>query len=189
MTRIGERNRRNFSHILSSFPIDLQVGDIPGANPKPKSIDLESFGELCNEYAPASGIPELRRKVAEYYNSTYRQGKKSQYTEKNVCIVPGGRAGLSRVSSIIGSVNTGFQVPEYTAYESLLGAFRNLVPIPTQLRKEDGYKMNVEDVKKEVRDRGLSAMMASNPRNPTGQLVEGEELREWVKSSSDLGYT
>lgn len=80
-------------------------------------------------------------------------------------------------------------LPEYTAYESLLGCFKSLIPIPTQLKKENGYKLDVEDIKREVRDRGYSAMMASNPRNPTGALVEGEELKEWVKSASDLGYT
>ena len=38
------------------------------------------------------------------YNETYRKGKASQYTHENVCIVPGGRAGLSRVASVVGDV-------------------------------------------------------------------------------------
>jgi hypothetical protein len=42
--------------------------------------------------------------VANLYNHTYRQGKESQYTFENVCIVPGGRAGLSRVASVVGDV-------------------------------------------------------------------------------------
>ena len=46
----------------------------------------------------------LREAVANLYNETYRQGKISQYTYENVCIVPGGRAGLSRVAAVIGEV-------------------------------------------------------------------------------------
>lgn len=48
--------------------------------------------------------PELREAVAHLYNHTYRQGKTSQYTYENVCIVPGGRAGLSRVAAVVGDV-------------------------------------------------------------------------------------
>ena len=44
--------------------------------------------------------------MANLYNHTYRQGKASQYTYENVCIVPGGRAGLSRVAAVIGDVYT-----------------------------------------------------------------------------------
>ena len=42
--------------------------------------------------------------MATLYNHQYRQGKLSQYTYENVCIVPGGRAGLSRVAAVIGDV-------------------------------------------------------------------------------------
>lgn len=78
-----------------------EVGDIPDAAPRPTSIQvpLESL-----EYAPTTGVKELREAVANLYNHTYRQGKRSQYTYENVCIVPGGRAGLSRVAAVIGDV-------------------------------------------------------------------------------------
>jgi aspartate/methionine/tyrosine aminotransferase len=38
------------------------------------------------EYAPVTGLQELRVKVADYYNHLYRQGKSSQYTPDNVCV-------------------------------------------------------------------------------------------------------
>ena len=51
-----------------------------------------------------TGVSDLREAVANLYNHTYRQGKASQYTHENVCIVPGGRAGLSRVAAVVGDV-------------------------------------------------------------------------------------
>ena len=53
------------------------------------------------------------------YNETYRQGLESQYTYENVCIVPGGRAGLTRVAAVVGDVYCGYQVPEYTTYSEV----------------------------------------------------------------------
>ena len=54
------------------------------------------------EYAPVTGLGELREKVADYYNHLYRQGKESQYTKENVCVIPGGRAGLTRIMAVLG---------------------------------------------------------------------------------------
>lgn len=91
----------------------------------------------------------LREAVANLYNHTYRQGKNSQYTYENVCIVPGGRAGLSRVAAVVGDVfcvcisarfpiqsstdhdPQSYQIPDYTAYDQVLSAFKRLVPVPT----------------------------------------------------------
>jgi hypothetical protein len=51
---------------------------------------------------PTAGIKPLREAVANLYNSHHRAGKESQYTWENVCIVPGGRAGLIRIAAVIG---------------------------------------------------------------------------------------
>ncbi|ELU45402.1 aminotransferase [Rhizoctonia solani AG-1 IA] len=112
------------------------VGDIPDAPPRPQTVNLPHDSL---EYAPTTGVKELRKAVADLYNHTYRQGKKSQYTYENVCIVPGGRAGLSRVAAVIGDVCVhycGYQVPEYTTYSEVLSVFKRLVPIPTALTPE-----------------------------------------------------
>lgn len=81
-----------------------EVGAIPGQSPRPDKIDLLAMGEGVNEYGPTTGIRELREAVANLYNVEYRNGKASQYTADNVCIVPGGRAGLTRIASVIGDV-------------------------------------------------------------------------------------
>ncbi|PWN53857.1 PLP-dependent transferase [Violaceomyces palustris] len=166
-----------------------EVGDIPGAVPKPDSIDLKRFGDAVHEYAPGTGTTELRKAVANYYNETYRKNQPQKYGPENVCIVPGGRAGMTRVAAVIGSVNCGYQLPEYTSYESMLSAFKNLVPIPTVLSAADRYKLSVDDLKKEIKGRGLSAVILSNPRNPTGMIIEGDELKELVMTSKQMGAT
>jgi hypothetical protein len=119
----------------------------------------------------APGIKELREAVATYYNTTYRQDKSSRYSYRNVCIVPGGRAGLSRVASVIGEVYAAYLIPEYTAYDQMLSVFRRLVPIPASLSAADKYRISVPDLRKLIKTQGIQVLVASNPRNPTGQAV------------------
>ncbi|EIM89782.1 PLP-dependent transferase [Stereum hirsutum FP-91666 SS1] len=163
-----------------------EVGPIPGAAERPTHIDypLDAL-----EYAPTTGVKELRVKVAEMYNHTYRQGKASQYTYENVCIVPGGRAGLSRVAAVIGDVYTSYQIPDYTAYDQVLSAFRRLVPVPTALEAENFYQLDIEQTKKDIRVQGLAVLIASNPRNPTGQVIRDDNLKNLVAISREGGTT
>ncbi|EPQ28630.1 uncharacterized protein PFL1_03933 [Pseudozyma flocculosa PF-1] len=167
-----------------------ETGDIPGAVPRPKHLDLEQFGDQVHEYAPNTGIPELRKAVANYYNQTFRQKHDKKFTASNVCIVPGGRAGMARLAAVIGNVNLGYQLPDYTSYEPLLGSTKGLTPIPTVLSAEEqGFKLSVDDMAREIKGRGLSSMLLSNPRNPTGMMLEGDELKRVVDMSKELGCT
>jgi len=61
---------------------------------------------MCAHHAFDFVTSALREAVAKLYNHDYRRGKISQYTYENVCIVPGGRTGLSRVAAVIGDVYT-----------------------------------------------------------------------------------
>jgi hypothetical protein len=45
-------------------------------------------------------------------------------------------------------------------------SFKRMVPIPTVLRAEESYKLDIDALKSEVKDKGLSVVIASNPRNP-----------------------
>ncbi|KAI8370588.1 aminotransferase [Radiomyces spectabilis] len=163
-----------------------EVGHIDGCSDKPTNIEIPVS---AFEYAPTAGIKELRAKVADLYNDVYRKDKASKYTYENVCIVPGGRAGLTRVASTIGDINVGYFLPEYTAYEQMLSVFKRFVPIPTTLDEETRYHIDPATIRKEISGRGLGLIVASNPRNPTGQLIEGDELRDLVEVARERHTT
>jgi len=167
-------NSHEWSNLGQGAP---EVGPLPNAPPRPDSIPMP-VDSL--EYAPTTGVKALREAVAHLYNHTYRQGKASQYTYENVCIVPGGRAGLSRVAAVIGDVYCSYQIPDYTAYDQVLSAFKRLVPVPTALEPETKYRLDIEQTKKDIRTQGLAVIIASNPRNPTGQVIKGNDLKELV---------
>ncbi|MEM9558618.1 MAG: pyridoxal phosphate-dependent aminotransferase [Acidobacteriota bacterium] len=152
----------------------------------PERIGAVAIDPADHEYAPVAGVSELREAVAALYNARYRRGMGSQYSAENVAIAPGGRASLTRVVASLGQVNLGHFLPDYTAYEELLDIFRLVSPIPILLSREHGYTFNGRDLEREVVGRGLGALLASNPNNPMGKTVSGDELAEWVGVARSL---
>lgn len=155
-----------------------EAGEIPAAPPRITQVDLDT---LTQEYTPVAGLKELRQKVADFYNTFYRQGKASQYTWENVCISGGGRQGLTRVVAALGEINVGHFIPDYTAYEEILHTFRGFIPIPIQLKEKHRFKLSATVLEETIQGMGLGAILFSNPCNPTGQVIEGAELQAWVK--------
>ncbi|MCI0673278.1 MAG: pyridoxal phosphate-dependent aminotransferase [Myxococcaceae bacterium] len=163
-----------------------ETGELPGAPPRIKAVPIDVADQ---EYAPVAGLWELREAIAGLYNRLYRRGLRSQYTAENVCVSGGGRASLTRAAAALGPINLGHFLPDYTAYEELLDVFKAFTAIPILLEGERGYAFGVEDLRREVTGRGLSALLFSNPGNPTGKLVQGEELARWVALSRELDCT
>lgn len=144
--------------------------------------------ENHREYGPVSGLRDIKDAVAQFYNRRFRGGMGSQYSGENVSICAGGRLAMSRVVASLGHVNVGHFLPDYTAYEELLDIFRVITPIPITLEGSRGYEFTPRDLEKEVLGRGLSALLFSNPCNPTGKTVQGEELNQWINETSRLNF-
>jgi aspartate/methionine/tyrosine aminotransferase len=160
-----------------------ETGELPGAPPRVNDVTIDTDDQ---EYAPVAGLWELREAVASLYNRLYRRGLPSQYSAENVCISGGGRAALTRAAASLGEINLGHFIPDYTAYEELLDIFKAFTSIPILLDGERGYSFTAEDLRHEVLGRGLSALLLSNPCNPTGKLVSGDELERWVAVAREL---
>ena len=163
-----------------------ETGPLPGAPPRIQSLSIAVDDQ---EYAPVPGIWELREAIAAHYNQLYRKGMPSQYSAENVSVSGGGRASLTRAAAALGPVNLGHFLPDYTAYEELLDAFKAFTAIPILLDGERGYAFSAEDLRKEILGRGLAALLMSNPCNPTGKHVRGEELARWVGVARELECT
>ncbi|EEP80421.1 potential aspartate aminotransferase [Uncinocarpus reesii 1704] len=130
--------------------------DIDGSFTRPSSVSISSSGR---EYGPTAGIKPLREAVAKLYNSLHRQGKQ-EYTWENVCIVPGGRAGLIRIAAVLGTAYLAFPIPDYSAYSEMVSLFKNI---------------HADKIAEEI-SRGTSAILTSNPRNPTGHVIPQSEM-------------
>ncbi|KAK7553701.1 class I/II aminotransferase-like protein [Phyllosticta citricarpa] len=148
--------------------------EIEGCFERPQTVDISMTGR---EYGPTAGIRPLREAVANLYNEHHRQDRGSKYTWENVCIVPGGRAGLIRIAAVLGNSYLSFFIPDYTAYNEMLSLFKNFSSIPIPLSHDDGYHIHPEKIAEEIA-RGTSVILTSNPRNPTGQVITNPELAQ-----------
>ncbi len=163
-----------------------ETGPLPGA---PERLRVAHILEADQEYAPVAGLGELREAIADLYNRLYRRGMPSKYTAENVAVSGGGRTALTRAAAALGQINLGHFLPDYTAYEELLDVFRLFSPIPILLDGASGYAFSVGDLRKEILGRGFGAILLSNPCNPTGKHVRGEELAAWIATARELDCT
>ncbi len=151
-----------------------EVGEMAGAPPRFDTLTIEPEDHA---YGPLEGIPELREVVAAHYNRLYRQGKRSQYRADNVAIAQGGRLALTRAMAAIGAVNIGYQLPDYTAYEDMFNThLSRFATIPLRTREEDGFAITPTQLEQVATDSGLGAFVISNPCNPTGNVIQGDDL-------------
>jgi aspartate/methionine/tyrosine aminotransferase len=162
-----------------------EVGPMEGAPERLSRVDLEPQDHA---YGHINGIDALRERVAEHYNRLYRRGLSSRYGKQNVAIASGGRLVLSRVFAALGAVRTGYQTPDYTAYEDMFDAHRHrLTPVHLPTKEEHAFTLPPDDFAALARRERLGAFLFSNPCNPTGQAIEGEGLRAYVETARSLG--
>jgi aspartate/methionine/tyrosine aminotransferase len=137
--------------------------EIEGSFPRPTSIPISVN---AREYGPTAGIKPLREAIAKLYNDNYRQGKESQYTWENVCIVPGGRAGLIRIAAVLGNAYVGFFIPDYTAYNEMLGLFKN-VSLFSMSKASHGYPNLIEVQRLHISTSSSQSQAHSLPQTDT----------------------
>ncbi len=164
-----------------------EVGEMEGAPPRIRSVPILPEDHA---YGPLEGTDALRERVAETYNRLYRVGKRSQYRAQNVAIAQGGRLALTRAMAALDSVNVGYQLPDYTAYEDMLNLhLARLTALPVRTREEDGFVLTPESFERAVEQLGLGAFVVSNPCNPTGHVISGEPLRRILEGARGRGVT
>lgn len=160
-----------------------ETGPLPGAPARVTSVEIRPEDQ---DYSAVAGLWELREAVASLYNARYRRGLPSQYSAENVAIGGGGRVSMMRACAAVGPVHMGHFLPDYTAYEELLDVFRRFTPIPILLDPERAYDFSIRELEREILGRGLGALLMSNPCNPTGKLIAGDELASWVSAARKL---
>lgn len=125
------------------------------------------------KYAPAAGIPELRRAIAHHL-----VGRGVQTTPENVVVTPGAKSALfSTMVSLIREdtdvllPNIGF--PAYEAITRFLGAD----PVFYELDPARGFTVSAEELRSKV-TRDTQVLILNSPHNPTGGSICQQDLEE-----------
>jgi aminotransferase len=125
-------------------------------------------------YAPSGGLPELKEAIAERYRNTMGL----EYGPESVIITSGSTQGL--LHSFLGSLNPGDSIllpdPYYPNY---LGQFHlaGIEPVTVPVREEKGFRLQAEDIEKALTP-STRALLLNSPNNPTGAVLNREDLSE-----------
>lgn len=157
--------------------INLAQG-FPGFNPHQDLLDRVSsyLNRGANQYAPMTGVPSLRRAIAEKAQLLYGRAIDP---DAEVTVCDGATEGL--FSAIQAVVHAGDEVivfdPAYDSYEpsvTLAGGRTIHVPLSITEDRPD-FHIDWDRVKDAINDK-TRLIILNFPHNPTGVVITSEEL-------------
>lgn len=155
------------------FPLTTPV---PGGPPLPDSI---AIGAADRMYPKADGQVPLREAIARYYRDHYG----ARVTAENVAVFAGGRPAIFAILAfLLEDWTVAVEETEYTPYFDLLKVLRR----PHVLIQSNGtnrFRPSLD----EHPPGECWFLLKSNPCNPTGVTMAGEDLRKLVAAYSAPG--
>ena len=125
------------------------------------------------KYSPVGGIPELRHRIANFYNENF-SGK---FSADNVLVTVGSTEGLGSVMKAI--IADGDEVlmptPAYVGYGSLIkltGGISKYIDL-----RENEFKLTAEILEKHITPK-TKLIILTNPNNPSGTTLAKEEMEK-----------
>ncbi len=162
--------------------IHFEIGDPDFGTPQNiVNAAYDSLRKGETHYTPSSGILEL--KVAAADVTIRSRGFRPDLNQ--LLVTPGANAQLFYAFSC--AVNPGEEViipdPSFVSYRSILN-FLGIKPVGIQLKEENEFRLNPEDVRKAVTDR-TRMIVINSPHNPTGSVMNEEEISEVYKIAEE----
>ena len=134
----------------------------------------KALDEGATYYTSALGLPELREKVAKFYQRQYGL----DIPASRILITPGASGALLMAAALLVNPGEGMLMadPGYPCNRNflrLVGGEGQLVPVGV----EDRYQLTAATAKDAWQDNTVGALVAS-PANPTGEILRREELED-----------
>ncbi len=153
--------------------IHMEVGEPDFITPQPiVDAGKKALDNGCTGYTAATGIPQLRQAISDYY----RQSFGLDIEPGRIVVTPGSSGALQLVLSVL--VNPGEEVlmtdPGYPCNKNFVELVSG-VPVGLPVGAETSYQLNSEQVA-ENWCAATRAVMVATPSNPTGTVVERDEM-------------
>jgi aspartate aminotransferase len=154
--------------------IHLEIGEPDFTTPR-NIIDagIKALNEGYTHYNPSAGLREFREVIAKEISKT----RKINVNPGQVVVTPGGKPII--FFSIFALINEEDEViypnPGYPIYESVIN-FIGAKAVPIQLREENDFRLDTDELKKLVTDR-TRMIIINSPQNPTGGILTKDDLR------------
>ncbi|MDO9107333.1 MAG: pyridoxal phosphate-dependent aminotransferase [Methylovulum sp.] len=164
--------------------IHMEIGEPDFPTPQPiidAGIRLLQTGEV--KYTPAAGLPELRAKIASFYQQRYG----ISVAANRIFVTPGASGAF--LLALGASLNAGETLlmadPCYPCNSNFVSLFDG----NTQAIAVDAsthYQLTASLIKQHWTASTKGVLVAS-PSNPTGTLIAPDELKQVIQAASSLG--
>ena len=179
-------NKSNELQQLGQDILHLEVGQ-PGTGAPSKVVEAV-VREMKRDklgYTPAFGRQELREKIAHHYKSFYDY----EVGPERIAITSGSSGAF--ILAFLSAFDTGDTVamasPCYPAYRNILKSLGVKV-VEVQTTLETNFQLTVEILEKVRRDNvSLDGLIIASPSNPTGTMLNQDELKSISRYCSKFG--
>jgi aspartate aminotransferase len=128
-------------------------------------------------YGSASGIPELRKALADELNEEHS----TRIDPDQVLITPGGRFAIFATLASFVSETERVVIPEpsWPAYEECVDFIKGR-SIPVNTKLEDGWEIDLGKLESELQ-KGVRVLVLNTPNNPTGKVIGEKKFNEIIE--------
>lgn len=138
-----------------------------------KEAAIAAIMQGFTKYTPASGILSLRKAIAD----KLERDNNVRYSPEQIVVNNGAKHSL--VNTFMAILNQGDEVvipaPFWLSYPEMV-KMAGGVPKPLYTKKENGFKLQPEELEASITDR-TRAIIINSPSNPTGLVYTREELK------------
>jgi len=162
--------------------IHLEVGEPDFATARP-IIDagIQALRQLQTHYTAATGLPELRQAIANYYQHKFDL----ELDPRRVIVTPGASGALQLALSVLTEAGDSILLsdPGYPCNRNIAKVL-GVESIDVPVGAESQYQLSAAHVAEYWQDNTRAAMVAS-PSNPTGTIIEKSELAQLLNAVSE----
>ncbi|WP_116654075.1 pyridoxal phosphate-dependent aminotransferase [Pelagibacterium sediminicola] len=162
----------------------LELGE-PGGAPAPAVLEAVRgcLGRPMG-YTSAKGLPALRERLAGYYGE--RHG--AEVDPGRILITMGSSSGfiLTFLSAFAPGARIAVTRPGYPAYLNILASL-NMSVAEIPLSAANGWKPSVADIEAAYEKMPFEGFLLASPANPTGAVLDKEELAAIIACCDRLG--
>lgn len=166
--------------------IHMEIGEPDFDTPAPVvAAGQRALAAGETHYTPARGLPALRQLIANFYQARYA----TRIDPERVMVTPGSSGALQLVMSVL--VNPGESVlmadPGYPCNRHFVELVEGR-PVAIPVGPDTGYQLTAELVEAAWRPDTRAVLIAS-PSNPTGTLVDDDQMQSLLQTVRRLGGT
>ncbi len=165
--------------------IHLEIGEPDFDTPLHiRQAGIEAIQRGETHYTPTPGIAELRQAIAD--DTKEQLGINVDWRE-NVLVTVGGKEAI--FASLATVLEQGDEVilpdPSYPAYEGGV-RFLGAKPVLLRLREENEFRASPDELSRLLTSK-TKAIVLNSPSNPTGAVMEKEEIKAIAELAADHG--